>query len=780
MSTRTSAAATGQPWPVVRTYAGSQAQRIRLPLGGVGMGGLSIGGRGQLLDLEPANAPAYGYQPRHLFFVLRTHGERSGTDQRVLEGELFDHEYEGAHGSPVPQHGLPRFRERRFHAAFPFGQLDLRDPSVPADVTIGALSPFVPGDLEASSFPGFLYRVRVTNTSSERLQIAVAGNIPAVQGADSHDAPWEQNRARLIDDERGAVLQLDPDASADPRDVRYGTLALATPGRQASSSRTAWADLLWGDALAEYWDDLYDDGALGDHEPSGRTPVGSLVLEQELEPGATAELDFVLAWHFPNRRAWVHHWHGTPLVPSDEIVGNYYATRFADAADAALALGAALPDLEPRAIAFVQELIDRQLPTPILDAGLSNLSVLNSPTTFRTADGRFYGWEGSNDTSGSCHGSCTHVWNYEYATTALFPEVAWSMRHTELVDSMDDRGLMSFRTGLPAATEGNTWGFAAADGQMGSILRLWRTWYLTGDEDQRRRLWPAAKRALEFAWIPGGWDADRDGVMEGCQHNTMDVEYYGPSPVVQSWYFAALAACAELAELEGEADFAATCRSLLERGTAWMDQHMFNGEYYVQDVRPPSSSDDIADGLRMAHVGEGGAQDLSDPDYQIGPGCASDQLAGVTMATLSGLTIPLDPEHVATAFRSIARYNHRTDFHDHVNVMRSYALGDESGLLNASYPHGGRPKRPFPYWAEVWAGLEYTAALGLLTIGEHDLALRTVADVRARYDGTRRNPFDEVECGHHYVRSMASWGLIEAWPTAPTASTTTEETHVLS
>jgi hypothetical protein len=40
---------------------------------------------------------------------------------------------------------------------------------------------------------------------------------------------------------------------------------------------------------------------------------------------------------------------------------------------------------------------------------------------------------------------------------------------------------------------------------------------------------------------------------------------------------------------------------------------------------------------------------------------------------------------------------------------------------------------------------------------------QVVRDIRARYDGEKRNPFDEAECGHHYARAMASWGLVPAW-----------------
>ena len=76
--------------------------------------------------------------------------------------------------------------------------------------------------------------------------------------------------------------------------------------------------------------------------------------------------------------------------------------------------------------------------------------------------------------------------------------------------------------------------------------------------------------------------------------------------------------------------------------------------------------------------------------------------------------------------------------------MRSYALGDEAALLMASYPHG-RPANPFPYFTEVMTGFEYAAAIGMLYEGQTAAGLRCIQNIRDRYDGRKRSPFDEAE-----------------------------------
>jgi hypothetical protein len=132
------------------------------------------------------------------------------------------------------------------------------------------------------------------------------------------------------------------------------------------------------------------------------------------------------------------------------------------------------------------------------------------------------------------------------------------------------------------------------------------------------------------------------------------------------------------------------------------------------------------------------------------------------MAHVLGLGYLVKEENVKTALESILKYNKRDGMFEHFNNMRSYAMGDEKALLMASWPNGGRPTIPFPYWSEVMTGFEYTAGIGMLYEGMENEGLETIKNIRDRYDGLKRNPFDEAECGHHYARAMASWAGIIA------------------
>jgi len=282
-------------------------------------------------------------------------------------------------------------------------------------------------------------------------------------------------------------------------------------------------------------------------------------------------------------------------------------------------------------------------------------------------------------------------------------------------------------------------------------------WSLTGDREWLAAIWPSVKKGIEFAWIPGGWDANRDGVMEGVQHNTYDVEFYGPNPLCGVYYLAALRAGEEMARAVGETEFADECHRLFSSGSAWMDANLFNGEYYEQQIRS-FHNDEIAKSLRS----DMGADDPEHPEYQVGKGCLVDQLLGQSLAEVCGLGPLLKPEHIRRTLASIYKYNFKRSFTRHDNVQRTFVLNDEAALVVCDYAKTVRPRIPFPYFAEVFTGLEYATASHMLFAGLRDEGVECIEAVRRRYDGERRNPWDEAECGHHYARAMAAWSGVVA------------------
>jgi uncharacterized protein (DUF608 family) len=749
-------------WPVLTRYDRQHLTRIALPLGGIGTGTVSLGGRGDLRDWEIVNRPAKGFVPANAFFAVWAKREGDEAVTRALEGPIDPVFYEGDFGCKVPNHNLPRFRDCSFEATYPFGRVLLSDADVPLRVAIEAFNPLIPGDADRSGIPVAVLRFVLTNTSKRPVEAAVCGNLQNFIGRDGSkgESKGNVNKFRSGRGLRGIFMHSNGvDANAE----QWGTLALSALATSGVTHRTAWEKLSWGDSLLDFWDDFSANGQLENRDAAGEeTPMASLCARFTVAPQSTQTVTFLLTWHFPNRNTWTPSGNavwldGGACAVGGPLIGNYYTTQYTDAWDVAQKAARELPQLEVDTLKFVRAFCDSGLPHAVKEAALFNLSTLRTQTCFRTPDGYLYGWEGCADKNGCCFGSCTHVWNYEQATAFLFGDLARGMREIEFGQATDQRGKMSFRVHLPLSTPSTN--IAAADGQMGCIMKLYREWQLCGDDKWLQGLWPQARKALEFCWIEGGWDADRDGVMEGCQHNTMDVEYFGPNPQMQGWYLGALRAAEEMARHIGDHDFAATCRDRFERGSRWTDEHLFNNEYYEHEIRPPHDASAIAPGLRHDNMG---AHNLDDPELQLGAGCLVDQLVGQYMAHICGLGYLLEERNVQRTLRSIMKYNFKPSLHGHFNHLRSFALGDEAALLMCSYPRGRRPRRPFPYYNEVMTGFEYTAAVGMIYEGQGEAALKCIEAIRGRYDGRNRSPFDEAECGHHYARAMASWGAVVA------------------
>ncbi len=741
-----------------RTFTGPALAMISFPLGGIGAGSIGLGGRGQLRDWEIFNRPDVGNSPNYAFPAMWVQADGQKPIAHVLEARIQT-PYEGQDGlgsNNAP--GLSRLVNATFTSEFPRARIQFHDQRLPVQITLTAGTPFIPLDADESGLPVAVLTYRVHNTSATAVTASIAFSIdnpikaPERRGAADKVADSRTNEIRSSGNLHGLVMQ-NPAVSKD--DPLFGTFVLAalSDSENELSILRGWPAGRWWNSPLLFWDDFSSDGKLGPEEHD-LSSVGALCLQRRIAPGQSSNYTFILAWHVPNRTPAHCGW-SAPKGHENDIIGNWYCTRFPDAWAAAEHTAQHLQDLDRRTESFVKAIRSTTLPGAVRDAAMSNLSTLVSTTCFRTADGEFHGFEGVDNHSGCCFGNCTHVWNYETSTTSLFPSLSHSLRRNAFGYSMDNRGALSFRQLLPDKIE--RWGFSAADGQMGQIVKIYLDWQQCGDPEFLAKFWPKAKLALEFAWVPGGWDANRDGVFEGVQHNTYDVEFYGPNPYCSLDYLAALRACEEMAKASGDSASAEEYKRLFESGSKWIDANLFNGEYYIQKAQGLPANE-IAPGLRVGM----GTDDSEHPQYQLGDGCLIDQLLGQYFAEVAGLGPLVQSANIRKTLTSIHRYNHKPHLWNHDNVQRTFALNDEAAMVICDYGKGERPKIPFPYFAEVMTGFEYATACLMLYSGFVTEGLGAMSDIRRRYDGIRRNPFDEAECGHHYARAMAAWSGILA------------------
>ena len=732
----------------VRRYP-SEAKEAAFLLGGIGTGNISIGSRGQLRDFELFNQPGKGVNAPFAFFAVWCRQAGSAPVTRVLESKILP-PYTNAIGFPTQSFsGLPRLRHASISAKYPFVTVDFEDDKLPAEVALEAFTPFIPLNADDSGIPAAVLRYRVKNPTANDLDVSIAGTLPNMTGYRGVDADkvmdLNQNVScahRMHGDVHGLYYTCE---DRDQEILRQNNMALLTTGGDVSY-KPRWLDKGWVDGIQDFWDDFSTDGRLEVESrvkaPESRyTPttyqVGSIASSKTLRPGEEAVFEFVISWYFPIRHK---DWIVGPVAYTpdwrERTVRNHYATKHASAWDAAAYLLDALPRLEGESRLFTRALYESTLPGYVLEAAASNITVLRSPTCFRIDNGTFLGWEGCLDLNGSCPGSCTHVWNYAQTLAFLFPELERTMRTVELNLETDEDGSMQFRTHRVFGNE--KWGFVpAADGQMGSLMRVYREWRLSGDDGFLRSVWDNAKKALDYALTV--WDTDGDCVIDGEHHVSYDIEFYGMEPLCNIYLMGALRAMEAMARYLGDEDYAGKCAAAWRAGSAKIDSATFDGEYYYQVL------DDVD-----AHK------------YQYGKGCLTDHMVGQFLAHVLGLGHLLPEPHVKSSLLSILKYNFVEDFTAFENVQRTYVLNDEKGLVLCRWPKGGKPLLPFGYSDEVWTGTEYAVAVHLIYEGFVEQGLGIVENLRSRHDGYKRNPWNEVECGHHYARSMASWGLITA------------------
>ena len=706
--------ARGEP----QVYSGAGLQHLGMPVSGLCSGHLYLGGDGKLwlwdlfnifrytTDVEYKD-PLKPSSPLDQGFALRITGETGAARIWALDAKGFS--------------GVT------FRGEYPIGRVAYRDPACPVQADLEAFSPFAPLDTDDSSLPATVMRFTLRNPGSQKLEVELGGwleNKSAIETAMVTADGVRKNRVARHD----GLLLVEGGAEAGRFDglLDIGTMSLALLGAgpaDRASARVTFAETParvfepGGPATAEIPFDVW--------HPADRL-TGAIVHALTLAPGQEATVTFAITWHFPNLKVRkMHH-----------ASGRYYANRFKSAEDVAVFLAAQHERLGARTRLWRDTWYDSTLPYWLLDRTMANASTLATSTAYRFSNGRFYGWEGV----GNCTGTCTHVWSYEQTMGRLFPELDRALLEQASFNravALHADGQINTRDESPSV---------AVDGQAGTILRAYRRHQMSADDAFLRKNWPNIRLAVE--WLMAQ-DADADGILDRNQSNTLDAEWYGKIAWLSGLYLAALRAAEEMATDMGDNDFAGACRARIAPGRENLVRQLWNGRFFIQTVDP-------------AHAQVVGSYG----------GCEIDQVLGQSWAFQVGLGRIFPEKETRTALGSLWRYNFAPDVGPYRAAHpagRWYAMPGEAGLLMCTHPDGDN--REFKDHLSVWTagylnecmnGFEHQVAGHMIWEG---MVLEGLAIERAlhdRYDGAKRNPWNEIECGNHYARSMASYGVFLA------------------
>ena len=753
---------------ISRDYNDKNLDHIAFPIGGLGAGMFCLEGNGAIGSMSVRNRPEVFNEPA-MFAAIKIKGVEHGA--KILQGAVPDYKAFGRRGSGLGDvgliYGLPRFSGTEFSAAFPFATVSLADKDLPLQVSIKGWSPFIPTDEDNSGLPAgaLIYTFKNTgNTTQEAIFSFNAKNFLASDNAAVNKIASLKN---------GFVLQQE---ATNDKPFLQSNFAIWTDDDNTIVDH-CWFRGNWWDPITMAWNNISDGNIKAAAPIEKDAPGASLFLPFSLQVGESKTIHLKFAWYSPDTSLKMgerakdddadccHIAAQLNDFPVDdttyEFYKPWYASKFKSIFDVADHWNKNYDSLLKKTTLFNESFYKSTLPAEVIDAVGSNLSILKSPTVLRQYDGRLWCWEGSDDDFGSCHGSCTHVWNYAQATAHLFPNLERTLRNTEFCESQNKEGHQMFRSNLPVSPVVHNF-HAAADGQLGGIMKVYREWRISADGDWLKKIFPLVKTSLDYCIRT--WDPKNKGVVEEPHHNTYDIEFWGAEPMCTTFYLGALYAIIKMGKSLKED--VSKYQSLYDKGKSFLENQLYNGEYFFQQIEYKELN--AADPTKVQSFGGAYSPEAIDllkkegPKYQYGKGCLSDGVLGAWIAAMCGLETFLDKEKITAHLLSVHKYNLKNNLHEHANPQRpGYALNDEGGLLLCTWPKGGKLSLPFVYSNEVWTGIEYQVASHLMLMGKVDEGLDIVRACRNRYNGVVRNPFNEYECGHWYARALSSYGLLQ-------------------
>lgn len=755
-------------------YEGQRLNRIAFPIGGLGAGMFCLEGTGAISHMSVRNRPEIFNEPG-FFAAIHVKGINHGA--KVIEGPVPDWKKFGqkdaGNGATGMTTGLPRFAHASFKSEFPFAHIQLNDPDIPIEVLLTGWSPFIPTDENSSGMPIGAIEYSFKNKSAKTLESIFSYNAKNFLSMDKGSNSIQSMMNGFILHEAGTEELKLPSSFAIFTD-------------EPSTIDHCWFRGGWWDPMTMAWNAVKNGEIKDTAQVEKNAPGASMYIPFSLHAGQTKVIKLYFSWYTPesnltfgkigNKKASCDPASGccnSPdeigLEPYDQNFDGkfykpWYSNRFKSIHEVCDYWQVNYDQLKSKTLLFKKAFYSTTLPAEVIEAVACNLSILKSPTVMRQYDGRLWSWEGCGDDWGCCHGSCTHVWNYAQAIAHIFPAMERSLRHTEFCESQSAEGHQTFRTVLPIQAASHDF-HAAADGQLGGIMKAHREWRIYGDHEWLSRMYPMIKKSMDYCIDT--WDPRHAGVIEEPHHNTYDIEFWGPDGMHLSFYLGALNAMIRMGHaLKKDVSL---YEGLLEKGKKYMEHDLYDGEYFIQNIqykglKAPNPADPSNKTFGGEYSDEAKALlDKEGPKYQYGKGCLSDGVLGAWLTRMCFMEDVIDASKLKSHLHAIHKYNYKSTLAEHANPQRpSFALGEEGGLLLCSWPKGGKLSLPFVYSDEVWTGIEHQVAAHSMMAGNLSQGLDILRASRDRYDGKVRNPFNEYECGHWYARAMSSYGYLQS------------------
>jgi len=227
--------------PKTRIYTGEDLRTIAFPVGGLGTGNITIGGRGEIREMEIFNRPAKGISPNLTFFSIWAGCEGQTPFAKILERELLP-PYVAWGGIPRMQlPGVSRFDEVSFMGEYPFAWLEFKDKDIPVKVILETYNPFIPLDPERSGIPGAVFNWKLKNEKKSTVMVSIAFSMQNLIKTENENGniTYGKNLNEYTETDSFRGIRMSSNR-AKPDSLEYGNITICTTGKRMVGQRSCF------------------------------------------------------------------------------------------------------------------------------------------------------------------------------------------------------------------------------------------------------------------------------------------------------------------------------------------------------------------------------------------------------------------------------------------------------------------------------------------------------------------------------------------------------------